>query len=184
LTDIAVRLAEWETVLPTSGSPTEGVGLGDDPSVRDLARRLSESRMLDVQELRTGLSVRSTSFVGRVRLGGVEITVVPKLRSETLLTLLPTANPAAGCCLERVTLSAQGIVSGVFRVERTDRLGLTTTSEMAKMTPISRGIFAPVADEAVLLAAELQVFGRDLVYEAALAFAAVLAPDLATMEHA
>ncbi|MDQ3413060.1 MAG: glucose-6-phosphate dehydrogenase assembly protein OpcA [Chloroflexota bacterium] len=105
-------------------------------------------------------------------------------RRETLLTLLPTANPAAGCCLERVTLSAQGIVSGVFRVERTDRLGLTTTSEMAKMTPISRGIFAPVADEAVLLAAELQVFGRDLVYEAALAFAAVLAPDLATMEHA
>lgn len=105
-------------------------------------------------------------------------------RRETLLTLLPTANPAAGCCLERVTLSAQGIVSGVFRVERTDRLGLTTTSEMAKMTPISRGIFAPVADEAVLLAAELQVFGRDLVYEAALAFAAVLAPDLTTTEHA
>ena len=88
MTDVSVRLAEWQTVSPTSGSPTEGVGLGDDPSVRDLARRLSESRMLEVQELRTGLSVRSTSFVGRVRLGGVEITVVPKLRSETLLTLL------------------------------------------------------------------------------------------------
>lgn len=88
MTDIAVRLAEWQTVPPTSGSPTEGIGLDDDPSVRDLARRLSESRMLEVQELRAGLSVRSTSFVGRVRLGGVEITVVPKLRSATLLTLL------------------------------------------------------------------------------------------------
>ena len=44
--------------------------------------------MLEVQELRTGLSVRSTSFVGRVRLGEIEVTVVPKLRSETLLTLL------------------------------------------------------------------------------------------------
>ena len=44
--------------------------------------------MLEVVELRKGLSVRSTSFVGRVRLGGVEITVVPKLPSAALLTLL------------------------------------------------------------------------------------------------
>lgn len=88
MTAVAVRLAEWQAVSPTSGSPTEGVGLGDDPSVRDLARRLSDSRMLEVQELRTGLSVRSSSFVGRVRLGGVEVTIVPKLRSEALLTLL------------------------------------------------------------------------------------------------
>jgi len=41
-----------------------------------------------VNGYRAGLSVRSTSFVGRVRLGEVEITVVPKLRSETLLSLL------------------------------------------------------------------------------------------------
>jgi 5-methylcytosine-specific restriction enzyme subunit McrC len=88
VTAVSVRLAEWQTVSPAPGSPTQGVGLGDDPAVRDLARRLSDSRMLEVQELRAGLSVRSTSFVGRVRLGGVEITVVPKLRSETLLTLL------------------------------------------------------------------------------------------------
>lgn len=74
--------------MPSSGGQTENISLSDDPWVRDLARRLSESRMLDVQELRTGLSVTSTSFVGRVRLGGVEITVVPKLGSETLLTLL------------------------------------------------------------------------------------------------
>ena len=88
MTDTSVRLAEWQTISPDPGSPTEGVGLGDDPAVRDLARRLSETGMLEVQELRTGLSVRSTSFVGRVRLGEIEITVVPKLPSDTLLTLL------------------------------------------------------------------------------------------------
>ena len=88
MTAIAVRLAEWQTVSPDPGSPTEGVNLGDDPSVRDLARRLSETGMLEVLELRTGLSVRSTSFVGRVRLGEIEITVVPKLPSDALLTLL------------------------------------------------------------------------------------------------
>lgn len=88
MTEVSVRLTEWQTVLPTSGSLTQGINLGDDPSVRDLAGRLSESRMLEVTELRTGLSVRATSFVGRVRLGAIEITVVPKLQSETLLTLL------------------------------------------------------------------------------------------------
>jgi 5-methylcytosine-specific restriction enzyme subunit McrC len=84
----AVRLAEWQTVSPTPGSPTEGLDLGPDPGVRDLARRLAEARVLEVLELRSGLSVRSTSYVGRVRLGEVEITVVPKLPGESLLTLL------------------------------------------------------------------------------------------------
>ena len=35
-----------------------------------------------------GLSVKSTSFVGRVRLGEIDITVVPKLGSDSLLKLL------------------------------------------------------------------------------------------------
>ena len=88
MTCAVVRLAEWQVVSPTNGSPTENLDLGEDTSARDLAHRLSESRMLEVQELRAGLCVRSTSYVGRVRLGEVEITVVPKLRSETLLALL------------------------------------------------------------------------------------------------
>ena len=88
MTDTSVRLAEWQSIAPVPGSPTEGVDLGDDPAVRGLARRLSDTGMLEVLELRTGLSVRSTSFVGRVRFGDIDITVVPKLRSDALLTLL------------------------------------------------------------------------------------------------
>lgn len=88
MSDAHVRLAEWQSITPAPGSPTEGVELGDDPAARALARRLSEAGMLEVLELRTGLSVRSSSYIGRVRLGGVEFTVVPKLGSDTLLTLL------------------------------------------------------------------------------------------------
>jgi len=44
--------------------------------------------MLEVLELRNGLTVRSTSFVGRVRLGEIDVTVVPKLPSDSLLKLL------------------------------------------------------------------------------------------------
>lgn len=88
MTQINLRLAEWQSMSPNPGSQTEGVTLGADPSVRDLARRLSERGILEIQELRTGLSLRSTSFVGRVRLGEIELTVVPKLPTDTLLTLL------------------------------------------------------------------------------------------------
>ena len=88
MTPTRLRLAEWQSILPDPGSPAEGVSLGADPSVRDLARRLSERGILEVQELRTGLALRSTSFVGRVRLGEIEVTVVPKLPSDALLTLL------------------------------------------------------------------------------------------------
>jgi 5-methylcytosine-specific restriction enzyme subunit McrC len=56
--------------------------------VINLARRLSETGILEILELRDGLLVRSTSYVGRVRLGEIEITVVPKLPTNALLKLL------------------------------------------------------------------------------------------------
>ena len=40
--------------LPSPGSPTEHVNLGTDPSVLDLARRLTETGILEVLELRNG----------------------------------------------------------------------------------------------------------------------------------
>jgi 5-methylcytosine-specific restriction enzyme subunit McrC len=88
VTPIELRLAEWQSISPDPGSPTEGVTLGADPSIRDLARRLSERGILEVQELRAGLALRSTSFVGRVRLGEIDVTVVPKLPSDALVALL------------------------------------------------------------------------------------------------
>jgi 5-methylcytosine-specific restriction enzyme subunit McrC len=88
VTAVAVRLAEWQTVSPIAGSPTENVNLGSDPAVLDLARCLTETGILEILELRNGLTVRSTSFVGRFRLGEIEITVVPKLPSNALVKLL------------------------------------------------------------------------------------------------
>jgi 5-methylcytosine-specific restriction enzyme subunit McrC len=86
--DIALQIAEWQTVSPAPGSPTQNVTLGCDCSVLEMARGLSEAGILEVLELRNGLMLRSTSFVGRVRLGTIEITVAPKLPTNALLKLL------------------------------------------------------------------------------------------------
>jgi glucose-6-phosphate dehydrogenase assembly protein OpcA len=105
-------------------------------------------------------------------------------RRETVLTLIPSDHPAANCSLGSVSLAAHGTSAGAFRIERLDELSVITTSEVAGHEPVSRGIHAPVPTEPALLAAELHVFGRDLIYEQALAKAAILAPDPTPTESA
>jgi 5-methylcytosine-specific restriction enzyme subunit McrC len=85
---IDVRLVEWESVQPdetASGSALKGVWL-DEPA-RRVATALSRSKVLDVQELRTGLAIRATSYVGRVELGPIRVTVEPKIARDALLSL-------------------------------------------------------------------------------------------------
>ena len=57
----------------------EGLNLGSDESVRDLADSLSQSCRLEVSELSTGLSIRAFSYVGTIRLGNIQITIHPKI---------------------------------------------------------------------------------------------------------
>jgi len=95
-------------------------------------------------------------------------------RREVLLSVRPTPDPAAGSGLATVTLLAEGGAS--FRVERFDSEELATFSQVGGLPTGRRMVYAPVPDDAALLAEELRDFGRDAVYEAALAVATTLAP--------
>ena len=85
---ISVYLSEWESRDPQSDICTEGVFLGDDPSVQKMALYLSENGMLEISELRKGLLIKSNSYVGRVDLGNVRITIRPKIDDAPFLQLL------------------------------------------------------------------------------------------------
>jgi 5-methylcytosine-specific restriction enzyme subunit McrC len=87
VTATGITLSEWTTRRPEPGSGLEGLSLGNDRE-RALAAGLARSGLLEVSELRAGLMVRSYSHVGKLRLGDVEITVVPKLPGASLLNLL------------------------------------------------------------------------------------------------
>jgi hypothetical protein len=76
-----------------------------------------------------------------------------------------------------VRLAADGGKAGFFTVERLDADEISTSSESAEMPSMVRTVFAPLPDEADLLAEELRIFGRDPVFEAALTFAADMAPE-------
>jgi glucose-6-phosphate dehydrogenase assembly protein OpcA len=96
---------------------------------------------------------------------------------EVTLTLRPTARPLAASTLLDVRLAADGGKAGFFTVERLDVEEISTTSDSPDLPGMVRTVYAPLPDEADLLGEELRLFGRDPVFEAALAFAADLAPE-------
>lgn len=98
----------------------------------------------------------------------------PGHRREVLLSLRPAPDPVADCGLATVALVAEGVAS--FRVERFDPAELATFSQLDGLPTGRRMVYAPLPDDAALLADELRDFGRDAVYEAALRFATPLTP--------
>jgi 5-methylcytosine-specific restriction enzyme subunit McrC len=83
----SVRLAEWERVGPDTVPSLRGVDLGDGKVTR-LAATLARERIIEVEELRTGLSIRAFSHVGRIALGDLVVTVEPKVGGTELLQLV------------------------------------------------------------------------------------------------
>ncbi len=72
----AIRINEWSTEMLVDVKLT---------SVdRRLAKDLSSTNRLEVEELRVGLRVRSTSWIGVVRLSNIEIQVHPKLSGDNI----------------------------------------------------------------------------------------------------
>src|SRR5260370_3824091 len=85
---ILVDLQEWSQRTATDkGSPLARVFL-EDTNAKMLAQKLTSSGMLDISELREGVSLSSTFYVGRIALGNLLITVQPKITGMSLVRLL------------------------------------------------------------------------------------------------
>lgn len=95
---------------------------------------------------------------------------------EVAVTLRPTARPLAASTLLDVRLAADNGKAGIFKVDRLDENEISTTSDVPGTPSTARTVFTPLPEEADLLADELRAFSRDPVFEAALSFAAELAP--------
>ena len=73
-----VSLREWETVrVQHSLRPAES----------RIAEALTRTGRMEVMELARGLEIHATSFVGRIALGALSITVRPKISGTPLLSL-------------------------------------------------------------------------------------------------
>jgi 5-methylcytosine-specific restriction enzyme subunit McrC len=88
LGEVTIRLLEWQSVSPDPDSPTRGRVLPQDPATRLLADRLSHEGVLEIQELRCGLHLKASSFVGVISIGELRIVIEPKIQGMQLMRLL------------------------------------------------------------------------------------------------
>lgn len=85
---VSVTLSEWETLTPIDCPKLAGKFFEDSVECRRVLDALNNSRMLRLTELKQGIEISAFSHVGRVRIGDLSITVLPKLKSASLLRLL------------------------------------------------------------------------------------------------
>ena len=84
----SITLTEWQTLGPYNCIDLAGRRLDDSHGTRQVAELLAKSNLLGLTELRHGLQVQSFSHVGKVRLGDLTITVLPKVKGPSLLNLV------------------------------------------------------------------------------------------------
>src|SRR6266700_4378263 len=85
---IAIDLQEWQAAAPMTHAQLVGVELPRDDITQRLIQVLSEKKRLKVLELRQGVSLEASSYVGRIALGELQITIRPKIKMLPLLHLL------------------------------------------------------------------------------------------------
>jgi 5-methylcytosine-specific restriction enzyme subunit McrC len=88
----SITLREWETRGPDDCEGLAGRFLDHSARTRELVRLLESSRVLGVRELRGGLELQAFAHVGRVEVGDLSVTVLPKIPGSSLLNLVRYAH--------------------------------------------------------------------------------------------
>lgn len=84
----SITLSEWETLGPEECSDLSDRFLDASIGTRHVVERLTEGNLLRLTELRRGLQIKAYSHVGRIRVGDLNVTVLPKIKGTFLLSLL------------------------------------------------------------------------------------------------
>lgn len=85
---VSITLNEWQTRGPTDCNELTGRCLDASYGTRIATELLSKSNLLELTELRHGLQVQAFSHVGKVRIGDLTISVLPKIKGTSLLSLV------------------------------------------------------------------------------------------------
>jgi len=84
----AIVLSEWDTLCPDNCPALTGRFLDTASSNHGIVEHLKENGLLALTELRRGLEIRAFSHVGRIRVGDLNITILPKISGTSLLSLI------------------------------------------------------------------------------------------------
>lgn len=82
----AVSLTEWQTLSSEDVAASAG-DITLDRHGRSVAKALGDKNFVLIEELRTGIALKTTSYVGRVNVGELELRIRPKINGLPLLEL-------------------------------------------------------------------------------------------------
>jgi 5-methylcytosine-specific restriction enzyme subunit McrC len=88
---ITIDLKEWESTTFITHPQLAGKALSEDDATQALVETLSRSEKLIISQMRKGLEIEASSFVGRIAVGDLQITIRPKIEMLPLLNLLQYA---------------------------------------------------------------------------------------------
>ncbi len=83
-----VDLSEWETANPDTHDELRDFRLPEGDEIAAALKRVNAREMVLIRELRSGLEIRTTSYVGSLTLGGLELRIRPKIRTESFAVLV------------------------------------------------------------------------------------------------
>jgi hypothetical protein len=123
-----VALAEWQEVTPETIPSLAGVYLSPNAQERALLARLDTQGMITVRELRTGLAISTTSFVGSIKIGPLTVQIQPKIEGHAFSALLGYALGLP--YLELLPEHPIGLTAPAFQDVLVDRLTAEATRLM------------------------------------------------------
>ena len=85
---IQINMAEWERATPDSHPALKSFSFQNDLSARKIADQLTRSGKIELLEMVNGLHIRSTSYVGSIQFGHLQLNIQPKIDAKQLLNLL------------------------------------------------------------------------------------------------
>ncbi|GHO96486.1 hypothetical protein KSF_065340 [Reticulibacter mediterranei] len=88
---VSIEMQEWQTAAPATHSHLANLALPEDNAMQQLIEQLSTSGQLKIIEKRQGLVLETSSYVGRITLGDVQVTIRPKIQMMPLLRLMQYA---------------------------------------------------------------------------------------------
>ena len=78
-----LRIGEWEQRLPVKGSPLFHRYIEDEAS-RYTIKVLNEKGIVNILELKDGLQITSNSYVGKIKIGEIELNIQPNIEGLPL----------------------------------------------------------------------------------------------------
>lgn len=83
-----IDLKEWETATPDRIEELRELRLPENPVIASALKRVNEREMVCIRELRSGIEIRTTSYVGSLTLGPLRLTIRPKVKPHAFAVLV------------------------------------------------------------------------------------------------